>query len=145
MNDYYQLASTNSSLMTYKYVNTIAFLALITVTLIAVRLILRLGNEMSGKKRFIELEKDYKWRRLKVAYLITGAFVMLIVIALSYGPGEIAPLQTRYDFELEKAEASLTTITHLFLTITILWLIYRFLLPLAYRGILRIKVYLQKP
>lgn len=131
--------------------NVIAFLVWIILVFLAVRSILRLGKEAPGKrlkparKRFVELEKDYKWRRLKVSYLVFGALVMFIVIGTTYQPGEQAPLQTLSDYRLEESQARFDTIMNLLLTTLVLWGAYRFLMPKFYGYYKGMQAYLKAP
>ena len=131
--------------------NIIAFLVLVIVVYLTVRSILRLGKEIPGKrlkpprKRFVELEKDYKWRRLKVGYLVFGLFIMLLVIAATYQPGERAPLQSLGNYRLEEAQERFDTIISLILTTLILWGAYRFLMPKLYEYHKGLRAYLKAP
>lgn len=143
---------TTILLATYSWaMNVIAFLIWMIAVYLTVRSILRLGKEVPGKqlrsarKRFVELEKDYKWRRLKMVYLVWGLLVMFVVIAATYQPGEQAPLQTLSDYKLEEAQARFDTIMNLLLTTLVLWGVYRFLLPKFYEYYRGLRAYLKAP
>lgn len=140
-----------SGLSEYQAINTVLFITLIVITLIALISIIRFSKLKPSsqaepfKARFIELEKDFGWRRLKVAYLIGSAIVILSVIGISYGTDVRAPLQTIYDFEVERAEDRMGTAFTAIITTLLLWAGYFLLLPLIFQAISKTKKYLRKP
>jgi hypothetical protein len=152
MNYYTDSQATLDLLSQQRTANIIAFAILLIVFLSVLRSILRLGKEelpgkrlKPAKKRFMELEKDYKWRRLKVIYLMIGVLSIFIVIGMSYGQDERAALQTLDEFELERAEARFETIGNALVTVLILWAVYRFSMPGFYERLKNFRAYLSPP
>ena len=136
-----------SGLSEYQVVNTILFIVLIAFILIAIFNVARYTKRKtkdpkSRRSMFIELEKDYRWRRLKVVYLIASIIILLIVIGASYGTDTQRMCQTIYDFEVERAEARMGVALWAIMTTLILWIGYFLILPAVYRLIKNTKKYL---
>ena len=138
-----------SGLSEYQAVNAALFIVLIVLVFVAifsaVRYTKRRPNDAKSRRAmFIELEKGYRWRRLKVAYLVTSILILLIVIGTSYGIDARGICQTIYDFEVERAKARMGVAFWAILTTLALWVGYFLVLPTVYRFIGGTKKYLSK-
>ena len=138
-----------SGLSEYQAINTVLFIVLIALVFIAIFSVVRYtkrrpNDAKSRRSRFIELEKDYKWRRLKVVYLITSILILLIVIGASHGTDTQGICQTIYDFQVERAEARMGVAFWAIVMSLVLWAGYFLVLPAIYRFISGIKNYLSK-
>ena len=137
-----------SGLAEYRTVGSILFIVFIMVILIAFFNVLKFHKRRPGarvgpiKAMFAELEKSFRWRRLKVTYLAISIAILLLVIATSYGMDAQAPLQTAYAFEVERATARIQTVIALIVTTLLLWMCYFIVLPFIYKSILNTKSYL---
>lgn len=137
MNGDIQNTATSSEVAAAQIASTIAFLIFIIVLVLAARSIMRLGRKTS-KGSFVELEKDYRWRRLKTVYCVLSVVSLFIVALASYGPA------AGYLYEVDRAEARLSTIIALLITVVAIWSVYRFLMPYLYKKFLSIKNYVSK-
>lgn len=97
----------------------------------------------SSKKRFVELEKDYKWRRLKVVYFALTPLVLFTVAGITYGANSRGALQSQYDYQLERASDRFNTMFCLTITLLLLWTFYRYFLPRAYYYLSRLFRYMR--
>lgn len=136
-----------SGLSEYQAVNAALFIVLIVLVSVAIFSVVRYtkrrpNDAKSLRVMFIELEKDYRWRRLKVAYLIASILILLIVIGASYGTDAQGICQTIYDFEVERAKARMGVAFWAILTTLVLWAGYFLILPTIYRFIKNTKKYL---
>lgn len=144
-------SQATSGLSEYQAINTVLFIILILIGLIALVNIIRFSNHTSGKHigplkaKFIELEDKFRWRRVKVLYLVLSAVVILTVIGTSYGTDVRAPLQTLYDFEVERAKDRMGSALLAIVTILFLWGAYFLVLPIVYRSISKTGKYLGNP
>ena len=128
-----------SGLTEYQAINTVLFITLIGLIIIAFLNIVRYTRRGSSRHigplraKFIELEKDYKWRRLKVAYLVFSVIVILIFIGASYGTDTQRVCQTIYAFEVERAGARMGVAIGAIFATALLWGGYFALLPHIYK------------
>jgi len=130
---------TSSDLSAIQAVNTVLFIVLIIVAIIAVVTVVKFSKHKPGIKvtpyraKFIELEKDFRWRRLKVVYLIASVLIVFAVIGMTYSEDMRAPLQTYQDFQEERAMDRMGTAFSAIVTTLLLWGGYFLALPLVHR------------
>ena len=128
-----------SGLTEYQAINTVLFIVLTGLIVAALINIVRYTKHNPKahtgplRARFIELEKDYKWRRLKVAYLVLSVIVILIFIGASYGTDTQGVCQTTYAFEVERAGARMGVAIGAIFATALLWGGYFALLPHIYK------------
>ena len=138
-----------SGLSEYQAINAVLFIVLIALVFTAVLTVVRYTKRRptdakSRRATFIELEKNYRWRRLKVVYLIASILILLIVIGASYGTDVQGICQTIYDFEVERAKARMGAALLAIVMSLVLWAGYFLVLPTIYRFISGTKNYLSK-
>lgn len=139
-----------SGLTEYQAINTVLFIVLIGLIVAALINIVRYtkhnpnGHTGPLRAKFIELEKDYKWRRLKVAYLVFSVIVILIFIGASYGSDTQGVCQTIYAFEVERAGARMGVAIGAIVVTGLLWGGYFVVLPAFYRFTKGLSKYLRK-
>lgn len=142
---------TSSDLPAIQAVNTVLFIILIVVAVIAIVTIVKFSKHKPGMKvspykaKFIELEKDFRWRRLKVVYLIASVLIVFAVIGMTYGEDMRAPLQTYQDFQEERAMDRMGTAFSAIATTLVLWGGYFVTLPLIHRFVVGTKTYFRDP
>lgn len=142
---------TSSDLPTIQAVNTVLFIVLIVVAIIAIVTIVKFSKHKPGMKvspykaKFVELEKDFRWRRLKVVYLIVSVLIVFAVIGMTYGEDMRAPLQTYQDFQEERAMDRMGTAFSAIVATLVLWGGYFVALPLIHRLVAGTKTYLSDP
>lgn len=140
-----------SGLTEYQAINAVLFIVLIGLIVAALINIVRYtkhnptGHTGPLRAKFIELEKDYKWRRLKVAYLVFSVIVILIFIGASYGTDTQGVCQTIYDYEVERAEARMAVAISAIVAVGLLWGGYFIALPAIHKSVGWLKGYLRKP
>ena len=134
------LAQTAHDLALQNLVNTACFILLLYVTFRVGRAVMRSGiapkrTQKPSEKLLIELEKDYRWRRIKIMYLLAGLGVMLLVAGLAYGADEYTAtgfIQPTALYHLERAQDRFWAIGCMFITLGLLWVCYRQWLPRLY-------------
>ena len=142
---------TTSDLTLYQIIGTILFIIFIVIFILAIMKAVKFSKHKPGmnnnrrRTKFIELEKDFRWRRLKVAYLISSVLIILIVIGITYTQDTQAPLQTYQDFREERALERIGTIFGMIVTTLVLWGGYFVVLPFVYKFMVSIKGYLHNP
>lgn len=133
----------------YQALNTAAFLIFLIALYLLVRSVSRLGHQKEGRamkssqKRFVALEKDYRWRRVKVAYFALTPLVLFVVTGVTYGTDGRGILQSQYDYQLERASDRFNTIFCLLITLLLLWAFYRYFLPQVYHLLSRLIRYMR--
>lgn len=79
---------------------------------------------VQDKQRSSELEKDYRWRKVKVAYLITSSILVILSVGAAYNSGVDEP--PFYEPSMDQGY------TALFIGSALAWLTYRLILPRIY-------------
>lgn len=143
-------SQATSGLPEYQAINTVLFIILMVIATAALANIIRFSKPRPGKRtdpfkiKFIELEKDFRWRRMKVVYIVASVVIISIVIGASYGTDTQAQLQTIYDFEVERANDRAEAAFMGILTTLFLWGGYFVFMPTTYKLLMKAKQYLGK-
>jgi hypothetical protein len=97
-----------------------------------------------SKARLDQLERDHKWRLVKVVYIVLAVLIVVVIgyttyesSKLVYNKGEIwskALLDARRPMSnpIDRGGDKSNTFWAVFLSTTVLWGVYRFLLPKLY-------------
>lgn len=143
------VSQSTDSLASYQLINAVLFIILIVMILAVMSTIIKSGRLKKGKsndklnEKFVELEKDYRWRRLKSIYAIITVVIILGVIGVVYGSGAQVPPYA--NFEIERAADRTGTAFAAIVTTLILWWSYFYILPKLFGLICKSKEYLRNP